>query len=204
MQISDELNLTIPLGSKDEQMWAYHVPISQDVFKANYFALAAVKAALMAKGAAFTMDAGPRIAGLLLTDEARMEARKRGDLDSKGEGSDRSARALLTEIRRLTVVVVGGPGGYEQLPADIAIQSGKLDKEEWEEVESALVFFTCFYVMERKKDREVTARATSSLFQASVTSSSITDFINSLPMSSKVEATETQMAQARVVSSVPV
>ena len=204
MKISDELNLVIPLGSKDEQMWAYHKPISQDVFKSNYFSLAAVKAELMAKGAAFTMDAGPRIAALMLTDEARKEARKRGDLDGNGDGSDASARSLLAEIRRLTTIVKGGSDGYEQTPADVSLQRGKVDKDDWEELESALVFFTCFYAMERKRSKEETAKATSSLFQGFVTSLSITDWINSLQMLSRGESTEAPTAPAKVVSSVPV
>jgi len=86
------------------------------------------------------------------------------------------ATALLAEIKRLTTILVPGENGFAVTPVSAALSSGAIDKEDWSEVESALVFFTCHYVMAKKRDREKMASATASLLMGSMTPLSATDY----------------------------
>lgn len=189
MKINDDLKIVIPLRTGDNgvEIYAYHSPISREVFEVNYRILAATKAELASKGIHYQMDSGPRIAALVLMDEARKDAFNNGYVDEKGNGIDDNARALREEIKRLTTVLVATNDGWTQSPINAAINAEKIDEEEWREVESAIVFFTCHYALAKKADRKSIGEATASLLRGSSTSLACSEFLASLPPLMKEE-----------------
>ncbi len=184
MQINDELNLVLDVGNGFK---LYHSPISKAVFEANFKIIAAVKAELASKGIHYQMESGPRIASLTLKDEAAKL------------GLDDNCRALLVEIKRLSMVLIPTDLGWSMLPVDSAIKSGKIDDEDWQEVESALVFFTAHLSMANRKEKAKVAKAASSLLMGYVTSLDCSGLADSLLKSTQEDATVAQVA-----SSVPV
>lgn len=179
MKITDDLKIVLPIRSdeKGPLIYAYSIPLSKEVFEANYRVLAATKSELASKGIHYQMDAGPRIASLVLSDEAKKDAI---DFDEDGSPKDTIANALLAEIRRLTTVLTPSDSGWDMVPVDTAIKSGFIEREEWDEVESALVFFMCHYSMARRTERVAMADALASLLKGSITSLALSAFVNSL------------------------
>lgn len=200
MKIADNLNLTIPLRAdeKGTTVHGYHTPISREVFAENYRILAATKASLASKGVHYLMGSGPRIAALTLRDEGKKDALDRGDVDASGKPSDGGAKALLEEIKRLTVILCPSASGWTMLPIDAAISQGVIDEDDWQEGESAIVFFTAHWALASKAEKAKVANATASALKGSITSSSATEFIGSLPTS-----TSSATTAAKAVSSVP-
>jgi hypothetical protein len=195
MQITDSLNLALPFG---DGLTAYHVPISRNVYEMHYGIINATKAALSRKGIHYQMGSGPRIANLVLKDEGMKDAAERESLDPQGKPIDERAPALLAEIKRLTTVLVPGASGYENMPVDAAISQGKIDAEDWSELEAALVFFTCHVMPARKVNRVSIATATASVLGGLTTSSAPMELAASLPTLTKAESTP------KPVSSLPV
>ncbi|VWD20846.1 hypothetical protein [Burkholderia contaminans] len=201
IQINEAMNLVVPVVTDETgvRVWGYHTPISRQVFEANYRVLAATKASLMSKGAMYMMDSGPRIAGLTLLDEGLREAESRGRFSKDGKTVlDEATPALMAEIRRLTMVLVPGPGGWDLLPIESAVAAGKIDEEDQAEAESAIVFFTCICALASKSERKDQASRTATLLKGSITSLSPTEFSDSLPKS-----TPGATSAPKVVSSVP-
>lgn len=195
-RIDDALNLVIPVKEEvGTTIYAYHSPISREVFEANYRLIAAAKAELSSKGVVYMMDAGPRIAALTLREESRRDAEQRGD-------EDIGAKSLLADIRRLTTILCPTAEGWKMLPVDSAIQQDFLDGEEWSEVESQIVFFTFHYAMSKKAQRKKNCEAVALVLKGSITSLSATGFIDSLPTSTK-DAPIDSTVTVRVASSVP-
>ncbi len=175
MKITETLNIALPIGDCQ----AFHTPISREVFEANYRILAATKAALSSKGIQYQMVSGPRIASLTLMDECREDSKERGDFDHSGKPSELLATALLAEIKRLTMILVPSANGYDMIPVDTAISRGSIDADDWREVESSLVFFTCHAALATKTERRNLIQATASLLNGVSTSSEITEFASS-------------------------
>ncbi len=212
MHIDESLNAVFPaltervikqVNGKDVPedvvtIWAYHTPISRAVFDANYRILAATKAAMASKGAHYLMSAGPRIAALTFRDEGLRDAEARGRFDDDGKPKDDDVKAFFAELKRLTTILCPTANGWDMLPVDAAISGGKIDAEDWEEVESAIVFFCCHWSMARKADRRRIAQATASLLNASITPSPLSEYIASLPKS-----TQGVTSAKPVASSVP-
>ena len=177
--ISNDLKLVIPVR---DDLYAYHVPISSEVFEANYRIIAATKAQLAGKGVYYQMDTGPRIAAMALRDEGRRDAELRGDFDETGKPKD-AAHSLLTELKRLTTILGPTPAGWEPMPVDAAIHNGVLDPDEWQEALSAIVFFTCHYALAKKAQRSEVADAVAGILSASITASSVSEYASSLKKS---------------------
>lgn len=156
MRIDEELHLVLPL---DDGFYAYHTPITEEVFRANFKILANTKAAIWGKGLAYAADVGPQISALTLVDEGEQVALERG------EQGDYGASALLAELKRLTTVLKPTANGWEYLPVDKA-----LDADVWQEVLSRLVFFTCLYVLSPKAARAGVSRAIAGVLNARITS----------------------------------
>jgi hypothetical protein len=203
MNITPDLKLVLPLredAKGDPVLYAYHHPISREVFDANYRIIAATQAALFSKGLAYAAKAGPRVAALRLADEARRDAVERGDMDGNGQYRDGGAQALLAEIKRLTMVLAPGAQGWDMLPVDAAIRAGHIDSEDWREAESAVVFFTVGFWMAKRSDRASMASGIAGVMGAQITSFNATDFIASLPTLMLAAHSETQKAGSSVPS----
>jgi hypothetical protein len=195
VKINDALNLVIPITG---DIKAYHSPISADVFEANYRLLSAAKSAMTSKGIHYVMDTGPRIAALILKDEAIKDAEDRGDVDARNKPSEAAYTSLMMELRRLTTILAPTPQGFDFLPVDNAIQQGFIDAEDWKEAESAISFFTCHYAMAKRASRTAIANATASVLQGSMTSLSLTEYSASLRES--MQATNTPVQASSVPS----
>jgi hypothetical protein len=195
MRINEQRNLVLPIATekvtkkvdgKDVteeivKLWAYHTPISREVWEQHFRVLSATKSALASKGSHYLTSSGPRIAALTLRDEGRKDAAARGSFDEHGKVRDDDTDAFFAELQRLTMVLCPGQHGWDMLPVATAIAGGKIDSEDWEEVASSIVFFSCHYAMARKADRETTARGTAYVLDASITSLPPTEFVASLP-----------------------
>jgi len=177
---------------------AFHTPVSKAVFDQNFALLASTKAAMESKGRQYLMSAGPRVAALTLRDEGLRDAESSGRMDDDGNPKDDEVRAFFAELRRLTMILCPGQSGWDMIPVDQAISGGKIDQEDWEEVESAIVFFTCHYSMARKADRARVSQATASFLKASTTSSPLSAYLASLQNS-----TQAATSAPRAASSVP-
>lgn len=187
MQITDSLNLALPFGNG---LTAYHSSISRPIYEEHYAVLHAALAAMGRKGVHYLRASGPSIANLVLKDEGKRDAAERGEEDR--------THALIGEIKRLTNVLVPGPSGYDLLPVDTAISMGKLDEEDWGELEAAIVFFTCLVQTAKKSDRTMVAASVASTVDGSITSLAPMEFAASLQKSTKAEPTPV------MVSSLPV
>lgn len=201
VEINDALNVVIPVkvdADGNTLVYGYHIPISKEVFDANYRILSATNAAIFARGSKFAAQVGPRIATLRLRDEAAQDAADREDFDTDGNPRADGAAALLADIKRLTTVMVPGPNGWECIPVDAAIGRKNIDAEDWSEAESALVFFTCTYAMTPRANRRRLVEGLFSVMPGLITSLLPTEFASSLSISTKAATTET-----RAASSVP-
>jgi len=195
MQITDSLNLALPAG---DGLTAYHAPISRQIYEMHYGVINATKAALSRKGIHYQMGSGPRIANLVLKDEGEKDAAERESFDANGRVVDERTPALLSEIKRLTTLLVPSANGYDMVPVDAAISQGKIDAEDWSELEAAIVFFTCHAVTARKVSRTSIAKATASVLNGSTTSLAPMEYAASLQTLTKAEPTP------KTASSLPV
>jgi hypothetical protein len=202
MKIDGDLNLILPITFDDNGepiLYAYHTPIGQPVFEANYRILAATKAALFGKGLVFAADVGPRIAALRLEDEGKQDALERGDVDQDGNPRDGGTASLLLEIKRLTSILSPGPQGWQMLPVDTAISQKIIDTADWEDALNSLVFFTCAYALAKRHTRKNLTSALAGILKGSITSLAPLEYCDSLQKSTNQETSE-----LKAVSSVPV
>ena len=169
---------------------AYHVPISKAVYEANFRVLAATRSALASKGQHYLMGSGPRVASLTLKDEGRKDAATRGMINEDGKIVDEETPALLAEIKRLTNILCATQNGWDLLPVDVAIQQGKIDEEDWEEAQSAIVFFTCHVSMAKKSGLTKASELMASLVSGSTTSLPPMEFAASLQKLTPAEPTK--------------
>lgn len=179
MRINDDLNLVIPVTDTTR---AFHTPISEAVFEASFRVISAAHAALFADGVDYARTVGPRVAALLLKDEGRRMAEKRG------EDGDMGASAVLGEIKRLTTILAPGADGWEMLPVDRAISSGAISAEDWKEAESAICFFTFPWAI-LAKNRKTIAPIFAGVLRGTCTASTLSEYLDSLKASTSAEIT---------------
>lgn len=187
MRIDDHLRIVIPIS---KGINAYHTPISREVFEIHYRIISATQARIFGKGLLYAAQSGTMIARLRLLDEGRIDAAERGEFDDNGDPKDGGALDLLKEIKRLTMILAPGTDGYDFLPVDVAISTGVIDTDDWLEVESSILFFTCPYAIAKKKKKSVIAKAICGVMEASTTSLDPTEWIASLPKSTAEPATK--------------
>ena len=170
--IDDKLNLVLDVT---DNIKVFHTPISVETFEANFRILAAANSSLFSHGAHYAYANGPRIAALTLKDEGKKEA------ESRMEEGDFGASALLAEIKRLTLIVKPSASGWEPVPVD----GSGLDADEWKELESQIVFFTCLVSLAAKRQRKEIASGVASALKGSIVSSSLSEWTASLPVLTK-------------------
>lgn len=190
-KIDDAINLVfdLPNGLK-----LYHTPISESVFEANFKILAETKAQLFGRGMAYAASSGIRVARLTLCDEGRKLA------EANGQEGDSGATSLLTEIARLTNVLVPAETGWEPVPVATAISQGHLDADDWKDEENVIVFFTCAYALASRRAKKLTAEAIAEISAFSVTSLNCADYMRFLQTPADTEKPE----KIKKTSSVPV
>lgn len=186
MEIDGQLRLVFPIRFREDgepEIWAYHTPVSYEVFQANFRAMAATQTKLFENGIAYARQVGAHVAALHLREEMHKDAAARIDAGSDDASADAAATALFADFQRLTMIVAPGPAGWDQMPAAVALQRGVIDAEDWREAEGAIAFFTCSYFLTRKRNRSMVAGAVASVVQGSTTSSPLMEWIASLPSS---------------------
>lgn len=185
MNLNSALNFVIPLKTAEDGeplVWAYHTPISSEIFQTNYRIIAETNARIWGKGLKYAATAGARIAALTLRDVARADAEEYG-LEDAGPG-------FLAEVKRLTIVLAPSEGGFAPIPVDLALGRKIVEQADWDEVESAIVFFTVGYAMAKRAGRAAFSELISSQIGGSITSSPPMEFAASLLISIPDETSE--------------
>lgn len=195
MQINSALNLTFPIRWNDANeptVYAYHTPISRQVFEMNYRLIGGTLAMLQSKSVGTNVV---DVATLALKDIGRRDAQEWGLAPGLSIEDGGAAVPLLAEIKRLTSVVVPSATGYQAIDVERAIANKFIDAEDWAEAESALVFFTCGFATKRRSLPAWAADLASPL-GGSITSSTPSDWANSLGASTKAPEPSAPMESA--------
>lgn len=184
--IDRKLNLVIPIERDDgSTIRAYSQPVGTPVFQLYYRIIAKAYQQLYVDD--MEVIGGPKIAALTLADIAKATVRsvEPGKQVSWWEGPDGVENGLLGEIRRLTSVLVPPTEGqpWQPIGFDLAVQRGYLDADQVMEVESALVFFTLVSLMETRARRLKMLNATAGMCGWLLTSSTLSEFRDSLKTS---------------------
>ncbi len=190
MKINDQLNIVIPIS---DNLQLFSAPVSEQVFEANYRLLGDTQAQLFGKGMQKALLTGPMTAALALADVGRKLSAEEGTDDDFG------ASAFLAEIKRLTTVLLPGKQGWEMSPVAAAIQANVLDEADWKEAEALLVFFTCAYFLQPRRERAKSLELIVETLGCSTTSRNCGDYADSL-QTSKQDA----ITPATAASSVPI
>ena len=188
MEINGDLNIVIPI---DDPLRAFSAPLPEAVFKANYRVLARASEEIFGRGMKAALLTGSRTAALAIVDAGKKVAEE----DSK-EG-DSGATAFLSEVRRITTILTPTDSGFDMLPVDQAIQSGKITAEDWDDVLGALCFFMLGSQFETRRARAGLLQFLTKTLNCSLTSQNCGDFADSLTIPNAVP---TKKAKA---SSVP-
>lgn len=182
MNINDKLNLVLPIRfdeAGNATLYAYHTPISREVFELNWRMIGATYATIWDDPKYARSTAAVRIATLALKEAGRTD-----------DGLD-LAGALLADIKRLTMVVAPTTTGFKPQMIDVAIGRNLITKDDYAEVESALVFFTCVYSMTAPSRQANLATALAPALRGSMSSLKASEFADSLPRSTVAETSET-------------
>lgn len=186
MSLTTDLKLAFPVrwsvtadaeGKPVPLVWAYHTPISREVFEAHWRIVAATSAKLLQKGVSPSVVS---IAVLALKDAGRADAAEYGLPEGLDAAAGGLAVPLLLEIRRLTMILAPQPTGCVMQPVDQALANGIIDADDWAEAEKSLVFFTCGFSMAMRTRKETSALGLAAVLAGSITSLSPMDFGASL------------------------
>lgn len=185
MRIDERLNLIIPIDYANGTAYAHAMPISREVFETHFFILSKTFAAIYAEG--LNHIAGPRVAALLL---------KRIAIAAKiWDGPGGVEQSLMAEIRRLTSVILPSTSGWETVPYHEVVERGLISADDISEVENALTFFIVASAMHRRKELLTILSGAARIWDAQISSLSITAFAASLPTSKEIANTgETEPA----------
>lgn len=173
MRIDRKLNFVVPIVDDNDQPYAYvhSTPISTEVFDKYFLPLARTYSSIFALG--LGPIAGPRVADKLL---------KKTSMDiGIWEGAEGVQAGLVSEIHRLTNVVMIGKSGWETVPWGFAKQNKLLNDADIAEVEAAIVFFTVSQACHPRAKLPEYLEAASSLWGGQITSLNCTEYANSLP-----------------------
>lgn len=190
MEIDGDLNIVVPI---DDPVRAFSSPLPESIFRANYRVLARANEEIFGRGMKSALLTGPRIAAMAIGDAGKRIA------EEDGKEGDTGARAFLGEVKRLTMILAPTDAGFDMLPVEQAIQSGKINAEDWADVEAALCFFTLGSAFETKRARAGLLEFLTGALNCSLTSQSCEDFAASLTTSKPAEK-----AKGKAASSVPV
>jgi hypothetical protein len=181
MRINEKLKLVIPLGRPDSAdnegndtgllaAVVHTTPISSDVFDTYFLPLSRTYAAIHALGLGAV--AGPRVADKLLRKVSK-------DMGA-WEGEEGVERGLIAEIHRLTMVAAPSEKGWQDYQYQEAKDLGIIDADDAPEVDAAIVFFTVYSCMTRKRDLKIELGGGMKLWGARLEYSTFTELVASL------------------------
>lgn len=172
-RIDERLNLIIPVDRYDGTTIHIHAtPIGREVFQKYFLVMAKAFAAIWADG--LNNISGPRVAALMLREIAV----------NMGiwEGPEGVNLGLMSEIKRLANVIAPAAGRWDIVPLDQAIQAKMVDDDDVDEIVGNLVFFSLTWHLNRRKEREYVMGTVAARLDASMSSLSLSAFVNSLPI----------------------
>lgn len=169
MKLNNNLNLVLPLTNG----WVHSMPVSYSVFE-KYF-LPISKSFAQVYGEGLGSLAGPRVSYMML----KKVSIELGEWD----GAEGVENGLMNEIYRLSNAIIPGDKGWKTMPLYEVFQQNLLDEEEQAEVKNALVFFILVSCMHKRAERLVALTLMSKLWGGQITSSSCTEYVDSLPTS---------------------
>jgi hypothetical protein len=171
ISINKKLNLVLPIElDENHKIYFHSVPISEEVFDANFWLLTRTLANLYANGAGPSM--APRIASRALRDAAKQ----------MDEEQDISLN-LMNEIIRLTNVIMPSTngGGWQNL-LYYDVKSRKLvDEKVLREVENAIVYFIVASALHLRSEIQMAYQGLVGIWKAEISSLSVMEYMNSLP-----------------------
>ena len=174
--LNRKLNLVLSVDTEKGPVHIHSAPISREVFEDNFLAISRAFTAVYTNG--LGPVTGPRVAALLLRDEAK-----------KLNVWERTQQSLMAEIYRLTNVIAPSDTGWETMPYSVAKARGVLDEDALAEVENCIVYFICASSIHLRAEMAVALEGLSTLWSARTTSSNVTEYMRSLPTLTPVEST---------------
>ena len=174
MKINRALNFVMPIERDGANIYVHSTPIGREVFERYFVTISKTFGALVGMGG-IGITAAPRVASMTLKKVAQ-------DM-GEWEGPEGVEAGLMGEMRRLTNVLTLGDAGWQMEPFSDAIARGLFDREDGEEIENALVFFTVGSAIWPRRDRETMLAISLSAWNAETSSRDCMELANSLTIS---------------------
>lgn len=185
MHINNRLNLVSTLNRADGSIAYIHaVPLPFEVVEENCVLLGNLFSNFM--GLVGTIGA-PRVAGMML--------RKRISSDRAAGIIPADGPTVVDAIQRTSTFIYSDKGEWKTIPLTVALTQELLSPEEFRDVEGELVFFMVASAIQRANLIPITVGKSLAMYSAQLTSSSITEWKNSLPTSSSEKSTPNQQEQ---------
>jgi hypothetical protein len=176
-KLNRKLHLVIPVEQGDLTLHVHSTPVSGEIFDTFFLYIAKTFAKINAEGLGIL--AGPKVAAKILKALAEAD----GVWESEDPNVPTVRDGLMAEIKRLTNVLVPGKNGWEMQPLETAVKAGLLDQEDATEVENIITFFTVNWLMHKRELRARVIESAAGLWGGQLTSSSCTEYRDSLPTS---------------------
>jgi hypothetical protein len=133
MRINERLNLVLTVDRGDgSTAYVHAMPIRRDVFDLHFLVLTKTLTSMYAQG--FGPGTCQRMAARMLREVSKTMGVWDGPMGVQA--------TLMIEIRRLANAILPSSNGWETMPYEDAISSKRLDEDDIDGVENALVFFT--------------------------------------------------------------
>jgi hypothetical protein len=177
MRLDNKLNLITEIETDDKAtIFVHSTPISRDVFEKYFLVISKTFASIISEGLSFI--SGPRVAAMML--------KKIASDQGVWEGRAGVEVGLISEIRRLSNVIMPSEKGWNTVPFQDAIDKQLLHPDDIAEVEGLICFFICASAMSRRTEiASVLDRM--AVWGSSTTLLNSTAFAASLPTSTETE-----------------
>ncbi|WP_324028584.1 hypothetical protein GC087_14440 [Pantoea sp. JZ2] len=171
MKIARNMNFVLPVETDMGAGYVHATPISKEVYRQHFYILSKTFSAIFSEG--LGVVAGPRVAYLMLEKISQ-------DL-GVWDGDTGVRNTLLNEIIRLSNLVYPVEGkGWDTAPLDVAIGRKVIEPEE---ALGELVFFTCVSSINKPQQAREVMEQVGGLWGSAISSSTLTEWIASLPTS---------------------
>jgi hypothetical protein len=175
IKLNRKLNVVLPAFMTDKGLvHVYSSPISLPIFREHYRMLGRTFTEVQRLG--YGPITGPSLASYVFKDEAKIY------------GDEAHSEMLVNEIKRLTFVVYPGDTGWANIPFVEAVKRGIITEDMSDEAENFLMYFTCASWIKLPSEA-IAMDSLRTLWKAQITSSSVMEFMNSLPTSTTEENT---------------
>jgi hypothetical protein len=167
--LNRKLNIVLSVDTDKGPVYIHSTPIGREAFENNYLVISRAFTQVYTQG--LGPVTGPRVAALLLRDEAK-----------KLGVWEHTQQSLIAEIYRLTNVIASGADGWEQYPFNVAKARGILDADTIAEVENCIIYFICASSVHLRAELTVALEGLSTLWGAQTTLLNVTEYQRSLPI----------------------